>query len=295
MSKLAPYLAGLVVVLSAAIIVFVVLGNNRAKAYAAEIAALEDAADEAEQEAQADQDVLAEQLNAQSIELQSHQLDLIAMEKTMADSERLKVQLRNEIDERDEQLNALRLAHAQLIAARDALSHSAETTAKQLEEQTARVDAYQREHDILATTSLELSNALELAVAQRERYMQEVRLLNETLAAVTVERDELKEQLDIIRDIWPPDNDPPEAPDPDLPQHDGTITNVDEIGDGLTLVEIDLGTEDGLTIDRPFTIFRGDVYVGSMKITTLDEDCAVGEVTLLAQDIAVGDQVQTAR
>jgi len=75
---------------------------------------------------------------------------------------------------------------------------------------------------------------------------------------------------------------------------DGAVTRVEKISDQLTLVQLNVGTRDNVANDMQFTIYRGDQYVGTIKVTRVDTDAAVGELTL-GGGVREGDRVQSGR
>ncbi|MEM1355169.1 MAG: hypothetical protein AAGC44_05855 [Planctomycetota bacterium] len=81
---------------------------------------------------------------------------------------------------------------------------------------------------------------------------------------------------------------------PVIEEVDGAVTRVEQISDQLTLVQVNVGTRDKVVNDMQFRVFRGDEFVGNIKITRVDTDAAVGEL-LLGGGVRVGDRVQAGR
>jgi hypothetical protein len=72
---------------------------------------------------------------------------------------------------------------------------------------------------------------------------------------------------------------------------DGKVIAVEEV-DGQTYLQIDLGRADGVRVDTPFKVRRGDQFLGDLTVVRLDDHAAVGRVTLnQGIDIAAGDSV----
>lgn len=64
------------------------------------------------------------------------------------------------------------------------------------------------------------------------------------------------------------------------PNIEGAVVSVSQISDDLTLVQVNVGTRDKVREGMEFTVSRGDQFVGTIKITTVDTAGAVGQITL---------------
>ncbi len=72
----------------------------------------------------------------------------------------------------------------------------------------------------------------------------------------------------------------------------GSVVKIDQVSDGLTFVQINVGTRDQVKEGMEFTVFRGDKFVGTIKIATVDTAEAVGRLTL-GGGIQEGDAIRT--
>lgn len=70
----------------------------------------------------------------------------------------------------------------------------------------------------------------------------------------------------------------------------GQITQVRAAGDDV-LVQINVGRNDGVAPNTEFMVHRGDVYLGTLKIETVDANAAVGRMTLVQEAVKAGDLV----
>lgn len=78
------------------------------------------------------------------------------------------------------------------------------------------------------------------------------------------------------------------------PSVNGQVTGVDQVTEGLTLVQVNVGARDGVKKDMEFTVYRGDEFVATIKMQTVDTAEAVGQITL-GGGIKSGDRVQSGR
>lgn len=72
---------------------------------------------------------------------------------------------------------------------------------------------------------------------------------------------------------------------------EGSVTSIDQVGDGMTFVQLNVGTRDKVQKGMEFTVFRGDKFVGKIEITELDTAEAVGRLTL-GSGVQEGDAVR---
>lgn len=70
----------------------------------------------------------------------------------------------------------------------------------------------------------------------------------------------------------------------------GTVQKVEKIGDA-TLVQVNVGSRDGVTPNTEFLVHRGESYVGTLLIEQVDTDASVGRMTLATGEIKSGDRV----
>lgn len=82
------------------------------------------------------------------------------------------------------------------------------------------------------------------------------------------------------------------------PPVEGLVTEVRKAEkSSRELVEISIGSDDGLVVGHKLTVFKGDKYVGEIRLTLVQADRAVGYVVPKSkgknQTITVGDHVST--
>ena len=80
------------------------------------------------------------------------------------------------------------------------------------------------------------------------------------------------------------------------PPVNGLITEVRKAEkSSRELVEISLGSDDGLVVGHRLTVYKGDKYVGEIRLTLVQADKAVGYIYTKAKNatVAVGDNVTT--
>lgn len=75
------------------------------------------------------------------------------------------------------------------------------------------------------------------------------------------------------------------------PAIDGEVTNVSKQTRGL--VQISLGSNDGLKEGHQLDVLRGNVYVGRMRLTYVDANTAGGKMILQESPVRVKDKVTT--
>ncbi|MCC6579373.1 MAG: hypothetical protein IT440_02965 [Phycisphaeraceae bacterium] len=72
----------------------------------------------------------------------------------------------------------------------------------------------------------------------------------------------------------------------------GTVDDIQQF-ESDTLVQVNVGKNDGVEANMKFIIHRGGQYLGSMVITRVDANASAGRMTLMSHPIVKGDQVQS--
>ncbi|MCC7407730.1 MAG: hypothetical protein IT442_06635 [Phycisphaeraceae bacterium] len=72
----------------------------------------------------------------------------------------------------------------------------------------------------------------------------------------------------------------------------GQVSRVDNLA-GDTFVQLDIGQRDNVAQNMKFVIYRGEQFLGTLVVTLVDQDSAVGRVTLQQGPIQNGDSVRT--
>ena len=75
------------------------------------------------------------------------------------------------------------------------------------------------------------------------------------------------------------------------PSIDGEVTSVSTKSKGL--VQISIGSNDGMKEGHELDVLRGNVYVGRMKLTYVDSNTAGGKMILQESPVRVKDKVTT--
>lgn len=71
----------------------------------------------------------------------------------------------------------------------------------------------------------------------------------------------------------------------------GSVTKIDQITEGLTFVQVNVGTRDLVKEGMEFTVYRGDEFIAKVKIASVDTAESVGQLTL-GGGVQEGDAVR---
>jgi len=235
----------------------------------------------------------AEALAQKSNELVAARNDDAAQETELADVKGDLQDTLGEIRSRDERIASLEANLARMTAANSALSATLTSANDRLRAQDEQIRTLINDTGSLARQKGELEQAIAVAIAARDRYANEVRRLTEALQAEEAQRaaaDTDRERLEKVVQSLLPEADVTVVSIPSV-RITGSVTKIDQLGDAMTLVEVNVGTRDGVTENMPFTISRGGQYVGTITITKVDTDQSVGQLTLDNGEIRSGDRV----
>ena len=72
----------------------------------------------------------------------------------------------------------------------------------------------------------------------------------------------------------------------------GAVTKINQLNEGITFVQVNVGTRDEVQEGMQFTVYRGDRFVGKIQIASVDTAEAVGRVTTLVGDVQEGDAIR---
>lgn len=90
----------------------------------------------------------------------------------------------------------------------------------------------------------------------------------------------------------PPKPAPKPAPkEPKAKPINAKVVRVELVTDDLTLIQLSVGSDDGVQEGMSFILYRGDQFLGQGKVTTLDPGESVGKLTL-GGGIKPGDSVR---
>lgn len=70
----------------------------------------------------------------------------------------------------------------------------------------------------------------------------------------------------------------------------GKVTAIQQVGSDA-FVQVNVGKNDGVQPNMKFLIHRGNTFLGTLVITTVDARASAGRVTLASGDVTSGDQV----
>ncbi len=71
----------------------------------------------------------------------------------------------------------------------------------------------------------------------------------------------------------------------------GSVTKIDQVTEGITFIQVNVGKRDLVKAGMEFTVYRGDEFVGKIKIASVDTAESVGELTL-GGGVQEGDAVR---
>lgn len=109
--------------------------------------------------------------------------------------------------------------------------------------------------------------------------------LNETKAAL----DKVNKDYFALAGEQPPQDGPTGKLPPEIK---GSVVKIDPVTEGVTFVQINVGTRDQVQKGMEFTVSRGDSFIGTIQISHVDVGEAVGQLTLKNGDIKEGDSVR---
>jgi len=76
-----------------------------------------------------------------------------------------------------------------------------------------------------------------------------------------------------------------------VPTIRGSVVKIDQVSDGLTFVQLNVGSRDQVKEGMEFTVYRGDSFVGKVQVASVDTAECVGRLTL-GGGIQEGDAVR---
>jgi multidrug efflux pump subunit AcrA (membrane-fusion protein) len=220
-----------------------------------------------------------ERLNEEKLKLD----DQLAMEK--AARRQALAALESRARQLNEKLAALERRNAELVQTERQAVVAMETTQRNLDAIKGEVDLLRGQ---ITTVSLDRDTQFNQVVALTDRVHQartvKARLEERRvqLATELAKRKEVMDRHGISADE-PAENKPPSV--------DGVITATSKSG----LVEISIGSDDGIREGHQLEVFSGNSYLGRIKIRKVSPDRAVGETIpeYRKGDIKKGDRVAT--
>jgi len=133
--------------------------------------------------------------------------------------------------------------------------------------------------------------------SSRATFERAMRRTQEQLVAAQEEIQSLQQQLQTVATTG---GDAPAAggqvtePRPPVPLH-AQVTQVQQAGEGNTLVQLNIGSTSGVRENMRFLLHRGGQYLGTVEIMNVDEQSAAGRIRTLkpGAQIARGDSAWT--
>jgi len=166
---------------------------------------------------------------------------------------------------------------------------------KEAQHRTAEASALRKENaQIIASRHEELQERLRLEVALKEE-QEKVAMLNESLKSQLRDIAALKSMLRLNNLSDDPDESladrrkPPQAVE-------GRVTRIRKDRRGIVdMLEINIGSDDGLLKGHKLSVYRGGKYLGEVRIREVQPDVAVADVLSRAKTglIKEGDNVTT--
>ncbi|MEX1042330.1 MAG: hypothetical protein WDZ51_16985 [Pirellulaceae bacterium] len=209
-------------------------------------------------------------------------------------------QLRTEEDQLNDRVNKLntqltheRVARRFALAALQARSKAQEAELARLE--TANAELVKSEADMKIALQLTEANAkklkeevdqlwadIKVAQADRDKQFNEVVQMTDRLQQLRVEQERLKErEIQLVdmtarmkRVLTAFGKDEYTPVDGVAPALDGLVTSIND----RDLVEVSLGSDDGIIAGNTMDVFRGDTYLGRIRILRTEPNRAVGQV-----------------
>lgn len=169
-------------------------------------------------------------------------------------------QVRDDLSKKDKQLSDLQAAHSELAASEKSSQEVLARLTKETEQLRALITTTRADRDSQFNKVVELTDG----VAQLQGELQALTERREQLLGqITM----MKSQLDILGIN-------PETPLDLAPEVKGEILVVGKSG----LVEISLGSDDGLREGLELDVSRGSQYLGRIRVRTTESDKAVCEI-----------------
>jgi hypothetical protein len=181
---------------------------------------------------------------------------------------------------------ALSTLQVKLTLLADDLKNNAEVLRNQSSSLTVQTQAAKSAEDSLAAITLEvgkLRNEVRLVQQDRDEVFLKSVTLNDKLNQAESLRERMEEQNRQLQDQYAQLNrvakalgfDSETLVSQNAPKLDGVVTAVDE---AKGLVEISLGSDDGLKRGHVLQVFRGNQYLGQITLREVGTDKAVGDI-----------------
>lgn len=145
------------------------------------------------------------------------------------------------------------------------------------------------------TQMIELADRNNEMESQLEAMTRQVRRVHEQLTQLQEQNADLEQKLAQLPPQWQQkilSEEIEAAPFvPETPIR-GQITKVQQLKDEL-FVQVNVGNNDGVTTNMKFLVHRGNQFLGTLIITTVDAQNSAGRMLLTQGQVAVGDLILT--
>lgn len=179
---------------------------------------------------------------------------------------------------------AMQIAAAESQAKSDRLSQQAE----QIKTYISTVAELQGQRSDLSLSLIEERSKVRRLSDNYLRIQEENKSLAQQLLEKTALLKAANEQLAVFAEK---EGDlPPAAVEPPMPIR-GSVTKIEQVTDGLTFVQLNVGTRDLVKENMEFTVYRGDEFVGKVRIASVDTADSVGQL-FIGGGVQEGDAVR---
>lgn len=220
----------------------------------------------------------------------------------VSDYNRLESQLKGELESAQQQVRKLESERVALVDRNAGVLAELEQLRAERREATAAVNATQENNQRLAEEVSKLRTDIRTNEKARDEAFATTLKATEALHQTTgelqnsIERNrQLTDQVSGMTRVMDANGiDPNTPPDAVTPTVDGLVSQVRQAA-GAQLVEITIGSDDGLKQGNTVEVYRGGRYLGRLEIVKTSPDRAVGRVERRYQQgqIQEGDRVAT--
>jgi hypothetical protein len=225
-----------------------------------------------------------------------------ALELKIAEFNRLETQLTGEVESVNQQVRKLETERVALVERNSVVQSELDQLKAERREATAMVAATQANNQRLADEVTGLRQDIRTNEQARDQAFHTTLTATEELHQKagelrnSVERNrQLTEQVSGMTSVMDAKGiDPNTPPDAITPTVDGLVSRVRQVA-GAQLVEVTIGSDDGLKQGNTVEVYRGGRYLGRLDIVKTSPDRAVGRVDRRFQQgsIQEGDRVAT--
>ncbi len=288
MSPLTKAFVVLVTVLSVLLVALVVPYVAQTEDYESQIRALEGKVASADLSAR-----VAEQKNSAA---QERELEIKSRHsQQIEDLTKARIRLQTERDDAKAAATQGNRALAQFKAELSRLSAAAVQDANLLTVTTADLKLTRQTLVDAQTKLVQLGDRNNELESQRDSLNRQVRRLGEKMVSLEQDNVELRGLLAKVPEQYRQEistGETAQVPSPASYPIAGTITDV-QLAAGTQLVQIDVGSKDGVETNMKFLVHRNDQYVGTFVVDRVESAIAAGRMVLSKGEVRSGDQIYT--